>query len=44
LFQLLHRYDKVRLIWSTSVSQSCRYFQQLKNNKAEPDLLKFQKA
>ncbi len=44
LFQLIHKYDKVRLLWSTSVRQSCEYFKQLKMDHPEPDLLRFQKA
>ena len=44
LMQVLHRYPQIRLIWSTSFTQSCLFVKELKKNKGEPDLLKFAKS
>ena len=41
LIELINRFDRVKLIWSCSIAQSCHFFQQLKENRPEPDVLKF---
>jgi DNA excision repair protein ERCC-4 len=41
LIQLLNMFPSVRLIWSSSVEQSCELIRQLKEDKLDPDLTKF---
>jgi ERCC4-type nuclease len=41
--QLLHKFPNVRVIWSTSVAQTCELIKRLKEDRHEPDISKYLK-